>query len=137
MTVRIYLAVAIGSALGAAARLGLALLVQGPPGTGLPLGTLAANVLGSGLIGLWAALAAPGGRLRPSPAMRQLVVGGFCGGFTTFSIFSLEVLRLAEAGRLTLAGLYVLISVLSWLAGVWLGHSLGLRLGRASRRRDL
>jgi fluoride exporter len=130
MTARIYLAVALGSALGAGARFALALLLQAPPGTGLPLGTLAANVLGSLVIGLYATLAAPDGRLFPSPAMRQLVMAGFCGGFTTFSVFSLEAILLLEAGRDVLAGLYVLLSLVLWLAGVWLGHALGTRLNR-------
>lgn len=55
---------------------------------------------------------------------------GFCGGFTTFSVFSLETLRLAADGDLRMAALNVGISVISWLAAAWLGHALAARLNR-------
>jgi CrcB protein len=127
---RLYLAVAIGGALGSVARhlcglAGLALL-----GPAFPWGTLAVNVAGSFLIGLYATLTEPDGRLFASPAMRQGVMGGFCGGFTTFSVFSLETVRLLEAGQWTLAAAYVLVSVATWLAAVWAGHLVAQRLNR-------
>jgi fluoride exporter len=130
---RLYLAVGIGSSLGAMARylssLGMIALI----GSGFPWATLTVNVAGSFVIGLYATLTDPDGRLLVAPAVRQFVLTGFCGGFTTFSVFSLETMRLAAAGRLTLAGANVLLSVVLWLAGVWFGHRLGARLNRLKR----
>ena len=108
------ISVAIGGALGAVARYLVGLAVA------FPLGTLAVNVLGSFAIGLvWALFAARG-----LQAWLPLVMTGFLGGFTTFSAFSLDTLRLVEGGRVAAAGGYVLASVmLSLLAcafGLWL-----------------
>ena len=55
---------------------------------------------------------------------------GICGGYTTFSAFSLETLRLLQAGRPIAAGVNVGLSVATWVAAAWLGHALGTRLGR-------
>lgn len=116
--------VAAGSALGAAARWGLGLVLHGPSGT------LTANLAGAFLIGLYAALTAPEGRLAASPAQRQFVMAGLCGGFTTFSLFSAELLEAALHGSLGAAALWLGVSVVSWLLGVWLGHTLGQRINR-------
>jgi fluoride exporter len=130
---RLLLAVGLGSALGSVARylgsLGMLHLL----GPSFPWGTLTVNVLGSLLIGLYATLAEPGGRLTPSPATRQFVLAGFCGGFTTFSIFSLETLLLVATGDLPLAGLNVGASVILWLLAVWIGHRIACRMNRRSR----
>ena len=123
----LYLAVAAGAAIGGTARAALSLAALGLAGPGFPWGTLLANVGGSFLIGLFAALTGPGGRLAASPRTREFVMTGFCGGFTTFSIFSLETLHLAAAGRLAAAAGYVAISVPLWLGGVWAGSRLGRR----------
>jgi CrcB protein len=88
------------------------------------------NVAGSFLIGLYATLTEPDGRLFVTPAMRQGVMGGFCGGFTTFSIFSLESVRLLESGQLPLAAGYVLVSIGSWMLAVWFGHRIAGRMNR-------
>jgi fluoride exporter len=96
---RLYAAVAAGSALGALARFLCSLALTGLLGPAFPWGTLAVNGLGSFLIGLYATVSEPGGRLRAGPAWRHFVIAGFCGGFTTFSIFSLETLLLVEARR--------------------------------------
>ncbi len=130
---RLYLAIALGGALGSVARhlaslAGLALL-----GPAFPWGTLGVNVLGSFLIGLYATLTGPNGRLSATPAMRHGVMGGFCGGFTTFSMFSLESITLIEAGRGGLAAGYVAISVATWLPAAWLGHRLAERMNRLRR----
>lgn len=130
VTLTLYAAVALGSALGGLARALCSYLLLQALGPGFPWGTLLVNVVGSALIGLYATLAAPDGRLFPSPAQRQFVMAGFCGGFTTFSVFSLETLLLIEAGRMAVAGLYVACSVLLWLVGVWLGHIAAVRLNR-------
>lgn len=127
---RVYLAVGLGSGIGALERYGVSLALLHVAGGGFPWGTLAVNVAGSFIIGLYATLTEPDGRIFASPETRQFVLAGFCGGFTTFSIFSLETLRLAEAGRLNLAALSVAVSVVLWLAAVWFGFRLGQRLNR-------
>jgi CrcB protein len=127
---RLYLAVAVGGALGSVARHLCGLAALDLLGPGFPFGTLGVNVAGSFLIGLTATLTGPDGRLYATPAMRQGVMGGFCGGFTTFSVFSLESVRLLEAGRPGLAAAYVLVSAASWLAAAWGGHRLAQRMNR-------
>jgi fluoride exporter len=121
-------AVAAGSALGAVARYAVSLAAIALFGPAFPWGTLAVNVVGSFLIGAYAAAMAADGRWWSSPAMRHFVTAGFCGGFTTFSIFSLETLHLWSAGAAGLAVAYVLSSLVLWLAAVWAGHRLAARL---------
>lgn len=129
-TLRVYAAVALGSGLGAASRYlcsgGLVAML----GAAFPWGTLIVNVLGSFIIGFYATLSGPDGRLFPRPATRQFVLAGFCGGFTTFSIFSLETVLLAQEQRLVLAGVNVAASLALWLIAVWLGHAAAQRLNR-------
>lgn len=129
-TVRIYLAVAAGGALGALLRAGLSLALLGGSGPVLLGGTLAANVLGSFAIGAYAALSAAGGRWPHGPVLRQFWMAGVFGGLTTFSIFSLEALVLLGEGRVGAALAYVLASVLLWLAAVWAGHRCGSAFDR-------
>lgn len=121
--------VGLGSALGGSARwlLGLALP---DTATGWPLATLLVNVIGSWLIGLIAALAAPDGRLLLPPALRQFAMAGFCGGFTTFSLFGLENVEALHRHGIA-AVPWLLASVLLWLLAAWLGHALGRRLNQA------
>ena len=127
---RIYGAVALGSGLGAVARSLCSIGILNWLGPGYPLGTLVVNVIGSFLIGLYATLSEPGGRVRASPAARQFVLAGFCGGFTTFSIFSLETVFLIESREFHLAALNVCTSLILWLTAVWLGWRAGARLNR-------
>jgi fluoride exporter len=124
---RVVLAVGLGAALGSVARGAASVGLLHLLGPGFPWGTLAVNVLGSFLIGLYAAASESGGRWVAGPVARQFVLSGLCGGFTTFSIFSLEALRLVHDGRLLLAGLHVGGSVVLWLAAVWIGYVLGGR----------
>ncbi|HMB09487.1 CrcB family protein [Saliniramus sp.] len=126
------LPVALGGALGASARHLLGLATIGLwPAAGLPLGTIAANGLGSLLIGLVAALMLRDAPSVATPARRQFLIAGFCGGFTTFSIFSFELLHFIETGAFVLAGGYLLLSLIVWLGAV----ALGMRLGRRIRSR--
>ena len=99
-------------------------------GPGFPWGTLLVNVLGSFIIGFSGTLTAPGGRVFATTRQRQFVMTGFCGGFTTFSTFSLETVRLAQAGKLAEMELNIALSIGAWLGAVWLGHSLALRMNR-------
>lgn len=128
---RLYAAVAAGSALGALARFLCSLALTGLLGPAFPWGTLAVNGLGSFLIGLYATVSEPAGRLRAGPARRHFVIAGFCGGFTTFSIFSLETLLLVEAQAIGLAGAYITASLVTWLVMVWIGCRVGARLNCA------
>ncbi len=105
------ISVALGGALGAVGRYLVGLIVA------FPLGTLAVNVVGSFAIGIvWVVLAARG-----LQHWLPFVMTGLLGGFTTFSAFSLDTLRLVEAGRMTAAGSYVLASVVLSLLGCALG----------------
>ena len=123
--VQTLLLVGLGGALGAMARY---LTVVGAArlfGPGFPAGTLAVNVLGSFLIGVLAvAMLGPRGA---SPAAAFLLVG-VLGGFTTFSAFSLDALKLWQAGQAGLAGAYVVASVGLSLAGVAAGAAAGAAL---------
>ncbi|MGH6618655.1 MAG: CrcB family protein, partial [Alphaproteobacteria bacterium] len=87
-----------------------------------PWGTLFVNVTGSFAIGFYATLAGPKGRLAAGPVQRQFVMTGICGGYTTFSMFSLDTLRLLQDGNPRAAAFNVALSVIAWLAAVWLGY---------------
>lgn len=129
----LYLAVGLGSAIGGTARWLVSESMQAWAAGGLPWGTLFVNVTGSLLIGFYAAITAPEGRLLAGPRQRHFVMTGVCGGYTTFSIFSLETLRLAQSGRLALSGLHVGTSLAAWLLAVWAGYALATRMNRLRR----
>lgn len=129
--------VGLGAGVGSLARAGVAWLHLATLGPGFPFATLAVNVVGSFLIGLAAATTAPGGRFAASADVRNLLLAGFCGGFTTFSIFGLETILLVAAGEGVRAGLYVGGSILGWLAAAWLGTRAGEALNaRPPSRRE-
>jgi CrcB protein len=88
------------------------------------------NVVGSFIIGLFAALTAPDGRLLVGPAGRQFVMGGICGGFTTFSAMSLDTFTLLLQGDIPLAGFYLLLVVMLSLVAAWVGHMVAARLNK-------
>jgi CrcB protein len=90
------------------------------------------NVTGSFAIGLFATLTGPDGRWFVGSPSRQFFMTGFCGGYTTFSSFSLQTLNLLEDGEWGRAGGNIAGSVALCMAGVWLGHVLGSTLN-ASR----
>lgn len=125
--------VALGSALGAMARWGVGQLFDSPSSSSFPWSTLAINISGSMVIGLYAALTGVGGRLVVSAAQRHFVMTGICGGFTTFSLFTAEVLTSAAHGDYRLAGTIIIVSVPAWLIGVWLGYAAGARWDRLQR----
>ena len=117
-----YLWIAIGSALGGVSRFALGAWIIGKYGTFLPWGTLVINIIGSGLIGVFAAA------VRPTP-WRQFLMVGICGGFTTFSSFSLETLNLLREGHTGRALAYIALSVGVCLISVWAGHLAGTAIG--------
>ncbi|MBE1237816.1 fluoride efflux transporter CrcB [Phaeovibrio sulfidiphilus] len=114
-----WLAVALGSALGGVFRYGATLVIL--PSSFFPWGTLFVNVFGSFIIGLGAAAVVSSGELLLSGSWRVFFMVGFCGGFTTFSSFSLQTLALLQDGRPVLAITYILASVLLCLGGTALG----------------
>jgi CrcB protein len=116
-----YLWIALGGALGSMARFGCSNLALAWFGPGFPWGTLAINVLGSFVIGLFATLTGPDGRVLVSGDTRQFVMVGICGGYTTFSSFSLQTLTLVQDGEVVRAGLNIGGSVALCLIAVWLG----------------
>jgi fluoride exporter len=124
----LYVVVALGAAIGGVLRALVSLGTAAVMGSGFLWATLIANVSGSFAIGLYAALTSPGGRVLAGPRQRQFIMTGILGGFTTFSIFSLETLRLLHANDIPSAGLNVGVSVAAWLTAVTLGYSAGLRL---------
>ena len=117
-----YLWIALGGALGSVARASISVAMVRITGPYFPWGTILINVVGSFVIGFFATLTGPAGRL-PVPAdARAFVMVGVCGGFTTFSSFSLQTLELARAGRPGQALANIGLSVLLCLAGVAAGH---------------
>jgi CrcB protein len=125
-----YISVALGSVVGGTARYLASVLFISQIGDGFPWSTLFVNVTGSFIIGFYSALTGPDGRLLASPRQRQFVMVGFCGGFTTFSAFSLETLRLLQSGNVHAASVNLGVSVVGWLTAVWIGHALATRLNR-------
>lgn len=127
-----YLLVAVGGALGSVARFWCAGMVARLAGEALPWGTILVNVTGSILIGFVAAFSLPQARFLVPPAARIFLMVGFCGGYTTFSAFSLQTFSLMQEGAFLRAGANVILSVLLCLVGVWLGHLAGVSLNASS-----
>lgn len=116
-----YLSIAIGSAIGGMGRYAVSRLFTFWFGETFPWGTLVCNVSGSLLIGLLAGLTGPDGRYIVAPDLRQFLLVGICGGYTTFSSFSLQTLALIREGDMLQAGGNVVLSVLLCLIFVWIG----------------
>jgi fluoride exporter len=123
-----YLWVMIGGALGTGARFWLSGFVAQRIGEFFPFGTLIINVSGSFVIGVFAAVADPQGPYLVSPRLRQFFMIGLCGGYTTFSSFSLQTLDLAHDGDWMKAGANVGLSVVCCLVAVWIGRIVGLSI---------
>ncbi len=126
--VLILVAVGAGSLAGGLCRYLVSLPWAGQGSDGFPWPTLLANVVGCGLIGFWFALCAAGGGWYTSPRVQAAVMSGFCGGLTTFSIFSLETLTLLESDAWMLAVIYVMASLVLWLFAAWAGFIAGCHL---------
>lgn len=117
-----YILVAVGGALGSVLRFFLANYCNVQVGGAFPWGIMIVNVTGSFLIGFLFTLTGPDGRWFASPATRDFLMVGICGGYTTFSSFSLNTLNLARDGEWLRAGGNIAGSVAFCLAAVWLGH---------------
>ena len=120
--------VALGGALGSVARYWVAVWAT-PVSQAMPWGTIGINIAGSFVIGFFGTLTLQGGRLPAPDSLRLFVMVGFCGGFTTFSSFSLQTLDLMRAGAWGRALLNVGVSVLLCLAAVAAGHALAAVFG--------
>jgi fluoride exporter len=120
-----WLAVAIGGALGSLARFWLGAATAALTGPRFPWGTLLINIIGSFIIGLVAALTLIPGRIGMHPDMRIFLMVGVCGGFTTFSAFSLQTLEMLQTGDLWPAVGYIGGSVVLCLIAVWGGWAIG------------
>jgi CrcB protein len=120
-----YLWVALGGALGSVIRFWASGMVARHFGETFPLGTLVVNVTGSFLIGCFVALTDTEGRWLVSPAFRTFFIFGICGGYTTFSSFSMQTLELVQDREWLYAFLNVLGSVILCLVAVWLGFAAG------------
>lgn len=108
-------AVALGGAAGSMVRYG----IQKAFNSSFPLGTLLVNIIGCFLIGvLWATLKQPGEQ------KKLLLMTGFCGGYTTFSAFTLEGVQMMMGGRWAIVFLYVIASVAGGLLATFLGYKI-------------
>ncbi len=120
----IYLWIGLGSALGGMARYWMSGAIARAIGETFPWGTLVVNVVGSFIIGFIAILTAPDGRIFLASTTRLALMAGFCGGYTTFSSFSLQTLNLLNDGEYLYAGANILISVVVCLVAVWAGAAI-------------
>ncbi len=119
-----YIWITIGSALGGVARYWCSGVMARLIGETFPWGTFTVNVVGSFIIGFFATLTGPDGRVYASTVARQFVMVGFCGGYTTFSSFSLQTLTLMNDGEWFRAGANIGLSVVCCMLAVWAGHLL-------------
>jgi CrcB protein len=126
--VQAYIWIAVGSALGGMARYWCTGAAARLFGETFPWGTLLINILGSFIIGFFVSLTGPEGRYVVDQNFRMFVTVGLCGGYTTFSAFSLQSMVLMQEGEWLQAGGYIAASVIVCLLAVWLGHLLAQQL---------
>jgi len=112
-----FLSVALGGAIGASARFGAGVVLVRMFGSGFPVAVLAVNVVGSFLMGLFVVWSFQ----RGMEHWNLFVMTGILGGFTTFSAFSLEAFTLFERGQMGAAAVYVVLSVVLSLLGLFAG----------------
>jgi CrcB protein len=123
-----YILVMLGGAVGTGARFWVSGFIAERAGEFFPLGTLVVNVSGSFVIGFFAALTDPEGAIVVSPRLRQFLMIGMCGGYTTFSSFSVQTLDFVRDGDWFKAFLNTTLSFACCLGAVWLGRILALVL---------
>jgi len=122
--------IAIGGAIGSLLRFWLSEAAALAFGTEFPWGTVIANITGCFVIGFVATLTGPEGRVFAGTVTRQFLIIGICGGYTTFSSFSLQTLTMLQNGDGTRAALNVAASVILCLVAVWAGHVLAAVLNQ-------
>jgi len=129
--VKSYFWVAVGSMVGGMSRFWVSRVVAERVGETFPWGTILINISGSFLIGVFYALTQPDGRFNTSRSfVVQFCMIGICGGYTTFSSFSLQTLNLLRDKQWLWAGGNVALSVVACMAAVWLGFILGETINR-------
>jgi CrcB protein len=126
-----YFWVGVGGALGSIARYWMALAVLALTGPAFPWGTILINILGSFVIAFFGTLTGVSGALNVHSDVRAFVMVGICGGFTTFSSFSLQTLDLAREGRLLYALANITASVVLCLAAVTIGYTVASYINSA------
>lgn len=126
----LYLYVALGGAIGSVGRFAMSSAIARGLNEAFPWGTLLVNIVGCFVIGLFAMITGPDGRILVPPDFRQFFMIGVCGGYTTFSSFSLQTLALARDGDMTRAALNVVASVVFCLLGVYLGSAAGAAINQ-------
>jgi CrcB protein len=119
-----YFWVCLGGAIGSGARFWISGLVAERIGQTFPFGTLAVNVSGCLLVGVLAGMSIPEGRWMLTSGAREFLMIGLCGGYTTFSSFSLQTLALAQEGEWLRAAANSIVSLVLCLVAVWLGYLL-------------
>ena len=117
-----YFAVMLGGALGTAMRMALSGWLAAKFGETFPVGTILVNVSGCFIIGIFAALAGPGGIFSTSPLTQQVVMIGVLGGYTTFSSFGLQTFYFLQRGEWFRGAMNAGLSLVLCVLAVWLGH---------------
>jgi CrcB protein len=117
-----YLLVALGGAIGSVARAWVSVMAVRLVGAGFPWGTMVINIVGSLVIGMVAASALSPTRTLITQEVRIFLMVGFCGGFTTFSSFSLQTFELLREGRPAAALANIALSVVICIAAASAGY---------------
>jgi CrcB protein len=120
-----YLWIALGGALGTVARFAVSGAFARLVGETFPWGTVVVNISGCFVIGVLATVTGPDGRVVVAPDLRQFMLIGFCGGYTTFSSFSLQTLNLIRNGEMMSAAGNTAISFAACMLAVWVGAIAG------------
>ena len=123
-----YVLIAVGSAIGGIIRFWISGMIENRVGQEFPCGTLVVNISGSFAIGFFMAVASDEERWIRIPHFRNFFTVGLCGGYTTFSSFSLQTLQLVQEYRWLLAGGNVALSLVLCFVFVWAGFALGKSL---------
>ena len=120
--IALYCWVALGSVIGGVGRFALSGFIAHRFGETFPWGTIIVNISGSFVIGFIWTLTQPEGRIPLGTNGRTFLMTGICGGYTTYSSFSLQTLNLAREGEWMLAGANATLTVVLCFIAFWLGH---------------